>query len=120
MRGARGHSLIEVMVAGLVILAGIIPVGYAVGAGIRLATRGRFRAEAAMAILSRVEVLRATAGRSSADCTTLASGVAVIDGREERWTVGGDSVLREVRIHVTVPHPVAPVSDSVRVSIRCP
>jgi hypothetical protein len=108
------------MVAGFVILAGIIPVGYAVGAGIRLATRGRFRAEAAMAILSRVEILRATAGRSSSDCTALADGAALIDGREERWTVAGDSAVREVRISVSVPHPIAPVSDSVLVSIRCP
>jgi hypothetical protein len=108
------------MVAGLVILAGLIPVGFAVGAGIRLATRGRLRAEAAIALLSRLEALRAQAGRSSADCAALADGSVVIDGREERWTVGGTAKVREVRIVATVPHPVAALADSLSVAVRCP
>ena len=120
MHGARGHSLIEVLVAGLVILAGIIPVGFAVGSGIRLATRGRLRAEAAMALMSRVEILRAVAGRSSADCGGLVDGSALVAGREERWFIGGTAQVREARIIVTVPHPLAPVADSVVVSLRCP
>src|SRR5690242_11230819 len=99
MRGTRGHSLVEVMVAGVVILAGIIPVGVAVGTGIRLATCGRLRAEAAMAILSRIEVLRAR-------CSTLVDGRALINGREERWTVRGGPQVRDVSIRVTIPHPV--------------
>jgi hypothetical protein len=104
--------LVEVMVAGLVILAGIIPVGFAVGTGIRLATRGRLRAEAAMAILSRIEILRAT-------CPVLVDGSAVINGRDERWTVTGGPEVRDVNIRVTIPHPVAPVTDSVVVALRC-
>ena len=99
--------------AGLVILAGIIPVGFAVGTGIRLATRGRLRAEAAMAIMSRIEILRAT-------CPVLVDGSAVVNGRDERWTVTGGPEVRDVSIRVTIPHPVAPVTDSVLVSLRCP
>ena len=105
--------MVEVMVAGLVILAGIIPVGFAVGTGIRLATRGRLRAEAAMAIMSRIEVLRAT-------CPVLVDGSAVVNGRDERWTVTGGPEVSDVNIRVTIPHPVAPVTDSVVVSLRCP
>jgi len=105
--------LVEVMVAGLVILAGIIPVGFAVGTGIRLATRGRLRAEAAMAIMSRIEILRAT-------CPVLVDGSAVVNGRDERWTVTGGPEVRDVSIRVTIPHPVSPVADSVVVSLRCP
>ena len=104
--------MVEVMVAGLVILAGIIPVGFAVGTGIRLATRGRLRAEAAMAIMSRIEVLRAT-------CPVLVDGSAVVNGRDERWTVTGGPEVRDVSIRVTIPHPVATVTDSVLVSLRC-
>lgn len=120
MRPNGGHTLVEVLVAGLVILAGLIPVGMAVGAGIQLATRGRSRAEAALAIMSRVEQLRAIAGRSSADCAGLADGWVLVNGREERWTVGGSAALREIMLTVTVPHPRAPVVDSVRISLRCP
>jgi hypothetical protein len=101
------------MVAGLVILAGIIPVGFAVGTGIRVAARGRLRAEAAMALMSRIEVLRAT-------CPALVDGSAVVNGRDERWTVTGGPEVRDVNIRVTIPHPVAPVTDSVVVSLRCP
>ena len=113
MRGVRGHSLVEVLVAGLVIVAGVIPVGFAVASGIRLATRGRLRAEAAMAIMSRIENLRAR-------CSTLVDGSAVINGRDERWIVSGGPEVRDVSIRVTIPHPVAPVTDSVLVSLRCP
>ncbi|HKP28756.1 MAG TPA: hypothetical protein VJU15_05115 [Gemmatimonadales bacterium] len=113
MRGARGHSLVEVMVAGVVIVAGIIPVGFAIATGIRLATRGRLRAEAAMAVMSRIEILRAT-------CPMLLDGSAVVNGRDERWTVTGGPEVRDVTIRVTIPHPVAPVTDSVVVSLRCP
>jgi hypothetical protein len=108
------------MVAGLVILAGLIPVGVAVGTGIQLANRGRFRAEAALGVMSRIEQLRAIAGRSSADCAALGSGSAVVHGRQERWTVGGSFTVREVAVSVTVPHPRAPVTDSVLVHFRCP
>ena len=101
------------MVAGLVILAGIIPVGFAVGGGIRLATRGRLRAETAMALMSRIEMLRAM-------CPALVDGSAVINGRDERWTVSGGPEVLDVNIRVTIPHPVAPVADSLLVSIRCP
>ena len=113
MPGTRGHSLVEVIVAGLVILVGVIPVGFAVGEGIRLATRGRLRAEAAIALMSRIEVLRAT-------CPRLTDGNAMVDGRDERWTIGGGPEVRDVRITVTIPHPIAPVTDSVAVSLRCP
>ena len=107
------------MVAGLVILAGVIPVGAAVGAAIHLATRGRFRAEAALGIMSRIEILRAVAGRSAAECAALAGGTAMVHGREERWTVTGSAEVREVRVWVTIPHPRVPVTDSVQVSFRC-
>ena len=120
MRGARGHSLVEVMVAGLVILAGIIPAGFAVASGIRLATRGRLRAEAALAIMSRIEVLRSIAGRSSAHCAGLTSGMVTLGGREEQWVVGGTVLVREVTIRVRIPHPLAAIADSVTVSLRCP
>ena len=120
MRGTRGHTLVEVAVAGLVILAGIIPAGFAVASGIRLAARGRLKAEAAMGIMSRIEILRSVAGRSTADCAALASGNATLFGRDERWTVGGTAQVWEVSIHVSIPHPIAAVSDSVVVSIRCP
>src|SRR5262245_53357186 len=110
MRGSRGHSLVEVLVAGLVILAGLIPVGFAVGTGIHLATRGRLRAEAAMAIISRIEMLRAS-------CPALVDGNAMVNGRDERWTVSGGPDVRDVNIRVTIPHPVAPVTDSVVVSL---
>jgi len=108
------------MVAGLVIVAGLLPVGVAVGTGIQLATRGRFRAEAALGLLSRIEQLRAIAGRSSADCAALGSGSAVVHGRQERWTVSGSPGIREISVLVTIPHPRAPVTDSVLVLIQCP
>jgi Tfp pilus assembly protein PilV len=120
MPRSRGHSLVEVLVAGLVLLAGIIPVGAAIAAAIHLATRGRYQAEAALGIMSRLESLRAVAGRSRADCAALTGGTAVVHGRQEAWTVTGAPELRDVLVRVTLPHPRAPVTDSVRVSFRCP
>ncbi len=119
MHGSRGHTLVEVMVAGVVMLAGLIPVGAAVGAGIQLAIRGRSRAEAALGVMSRIEQLRAIAGRSGSDCAALSGGSSSVSGREERWTVTGSPQLREVAVSVTIPHPRAPVTDSVLVYFRC-
>lgn len=119
MHRPRGHSLVEVLVAGLVLLAGVIPVGAAIGAAVRLSTRGRYRAEAALGIMSRLELLRAVAGRSSADCAALTGGTAVVHGRQEAWWVTGTPELRDVLVRVTLPHPGASVTDSVRVSFRC-
>lgn len=117
---SRGHSLVEVLVAGFVILAGLIPVGAAIGAAIHLATRGRFQAEAALGLMSRLETLRSVAGRSSADCAGLAGGTAVVHGRKEAWVVSGTPEVRDVLVSVTIPHPRSPVTDSVQVSFRCP
>ena len=106
--------------AGLVLLAGMIPVGAALGTAIELATRGRLRGEAALGIMSRIELLRAVAGRSSAGCAGLSGGTALVQGRQEQWTVTGTALVREVAVQVTIPTPRAPVTDSARVLIRCP
>ena len=87
---------------------------------VQLATRGRLRAEAALAIMSRIELLRAEAGRSSADCAALAGGTAVVQGARRAWTVTGTAEVREVDVQVTIPNPRVPVADSVRVFFRCP
>jgi hypothetical protein len=63
--------------------------------------------------MSRIELLRA-------NCPTLTDGNAMVNGRDERWTVGGGPEVRDVRITVTIAHPIAPVTDSVGVSLRCP
>ncbi|HEX9895029.1 MAG TPA: hypothetical protein VGA78_13950 [Gemmatimonadales bacterium] len=119
MRGRSGHSLVEVLVAGLVLLAGVVPVAAGLGYSIRLGTRGRARAEAALAALARLDQLRAAAAGSSPRCASLASGSESFPDRLESWTIGTDGDTRIVSVIVTVPLPGGPVSDTAMVRLRC-
>ena len=110
MRGTRGHSLVEVLVPGLVILAGFSGRGGAIGPG-SSSHRGRLRAEAALGIMSRIELLRAEAGRSSADCAALtgrdsggAGAAGVVDCHRDAGGPRGRGSG-----HVPIPEPRSPI-----------
>lgn len=119
MRGSRGHTLVEVLVASLVLVAGLLPVGAALGASARLATRGRARAEAVLTVMRRVEQLRVEALRTTPACGALAAGVVTGPDREEAWSIAGTGPTRTVTVTATVRLPLAWVADTAVVRFRC-
>ncbi len=119
MRASAGHSLVEVLVAGLVLTAGLLPASAAVASGIRLATRGRARAAAALAVMARLDQLRAEADRTTPRCQALASGSLTTTLGAEQWQVAGTGDRRDIRVVVTVALPSGPVADTGEVRFRC-
>jgi len=89
-----GFTLLEVLLALLIITIGVLALAGALGPITRLAAEGRERGRIALALESRIEWLRAEAGRGQ-PCRSLASGTARRpDGVVESWstTVHGRSV----------------------------
>jgi Tfp pilus assembly protein PilV len=119
MRGGSGYSIVEVLVAVQVLLVGLVPASAAISHSIRSGLRGRARATAALAMLSRADRLRSLAQQTVPPCAALADGAAAAVGYSERWTVSGGDTLKTVRLTVTVPLPRLPLVDSARVRFRC-
>jgi hypothetical protein len=119
MRPQSGHSLVEVLVAGLVLLAGVVPVAAGLGYSVRLGTRGRARADAALAAMARLDQLRAQAAQSTPRCASLLNGSVSLPQRLESWTIGTDGDTRIVTVVVTVPLPGGSISDTASVRLRC-
>lgn len=118
MRSRAGLSLVEVMVALVVFAAGVLPVIFGVGLAVREGRRGQARALVAVALLSRMAVLRHTALATDPRCAALAPGDSAGRIREE-WSVErrGDQAL--ILIRGSMQQPGGPVADSLRLLIRC-
>lgn len=103
-RSRRGFTLVEVLVAILVLSVGIIPlVGTSAGVS-RMIGRGRMETRAAQAASSRMEVLRLAAEATSPRCSDPAfasGGPASSGGMTESWLVPPAGTLRQIRVSVT-------------------
>lgn len=105
MRRSRlGFTLIEVLVAVLVLSVGIIPlVGTSAGVT-RMIGSGRMVTRAAQAASSRMEVLRLAAEAAAPRCSDpgFASGGPVTSGgMTESWLVQPAGTVRQIRVTVT-------------------
>jgi len=92
----RGFSLVEAVVAILVLAVGVVALGASAGAVTRMTTLGNRTAGAAAVAASRIEVLRAT------PCATMAGGTATTGKFTESWTVTSvGTLLRAVTVTVS-------------------
>ncbi len=113
-----GFTLVEVLVAILVLSVGLIPL-VGTSAGItRMIGRGRMESRAARAASSRIEILRLAAHATSPRCTdpTFVSGGPVTSGgMTESWLVAPPGTVRLIRVtvtYVTVRGPRAAVLET--------
>jgi len=81
MNGNRGFSLVEVVVAMVILTVGVLGLAASAGAITRLTSEGVRQAGAAAVASSRIETLRAT------DCAALASGSATTGAYSEAWRI---------------------------------
>jgi Tfp pilus assembly protein PilV len=114
-----GHSLVEVLVAGLVLLAGVVPAVAALGHSVRWGVKGRARATAVLAASARMDELRANARQTSPACTSLSSGSLTTPGWSEAWTVNPVPGGRLLSVVATVPLPGGFVSDTLTLRLSC-
>lgn len=119
MRNRTGHSLVEVLVAGMVLLAGVVPAVAALGQSIRWGVKGRARATAVLAAAARMDQLRAGARQTSPACSALSNGSDTAPGWSEMWTVSDVPGGRLLTVIATVSLPSGPVSDTLTLRLSC-
>jgi prepilin-type N-terminal cleavage/methylation domain-containing protein len=103
-RAQAGFSIVEVLVALLVLGIGILGLSGSSAMITRMIGRGKAETHAAVAASRRVEMLRQAAHSSTPRCTAadFASGGPLIqDGLTESWTITPAGPVRRVRVTVT-------------------
>jgi prepilin-type N-terminal cleavage/methylation domain-containing protein len=102
-RTDSGFSIIEVLVAIVILSVGLLALAQSSGTVSRMVGRGKQDTQAAMAAQSQLEVLRRQATTTPTKCTGLTSGSTTVaaSGMTTAWTVTGSGNTREVVITVT-------------------
>lgn len=102
--GRSGFTLVEALVAVVVVGVGIVALMSASSSVTRMIGRGKMETRAALAASRRVEVLRAAAEAGSPRCADPAftsGGPVVVGGVAEKWEVAASGNVRPVRVIVT-------------------
>jgi len=118
--GSSGFTIIEILVAVLVLGVGLIALAGSSAAVTRMLGASRRTSFAAQAAERRLEQLRLTARSSASGCLSLASGAqAYPQGMTERWEVvpGPGAVL--ARVVTTWPVGRGASTDTVATAIAC-
>lgn len=115
MRSSSGFSLVEIVVALVLLGIALPPVGVGLMVAGREARRGEARSRMAIAMLN---VVAEVAAPGAQDCLGLAGS------RQEgqvalSWEPLGSGPVRKVRVQATVGLGAALVSDSLEFRIRC-
>ena len=103
-RSASGLTLIEVLIAIVVLGIGIVALAGGSSMVTRMIGRGKVETRAAQVASRRIEALRLAAAARSPRCTAAAfssGGPAIHDGVTESWVVPPAGRLRRVRVTVT-------------------
>lgn len=121
-RSRSGLTLVEVLVAVVVLAIGIIALAGGSALVTRMIGRGKVETRAAQAAARRVEALRLAAFSTTPRCTAaaFASGGPVMDGGvSESWVVPPAGRVRWVRVTVTYLTVRGPRSASLETGIEC-
>jgi prepilin-type N-terminal cleavage/methylation domain-containing protein len=119
MSSRAGFTLLEVLVALLLLTVGVLGLSATMLPVITLSTTGRAQGRIAQLLESRLDHLRAEL--RAAACAVPASGsLQHPDGTREAWSASGGGGMVEVHLEAGLsgPKPVGP--DSVVSSIACP
>ena len=120
-RGSHGFTLVEVLVALVLLSVGVLGALGVVAALERQLWRTRARSRAATAMQSRIAELRSIAARTDPACLDLQSGTAgQPPGPLESWVVTADGGGTARRVHASVRFTGrGDVTDSVEAVVRC-
>jgi prepilin-type N-terminal cleavage/methylation domain-containing protein len=115
-----GFTLIEVLIAVVVLGIGIVALVSSSASGTRMIGRGRGSTRAVQAATQRMEILRATAYRTSPDCTALANGVdSAANGVVTAWRIAGAGTSRSVQVVSSYRVPGRTRADTLLATFRC-
>jgi Tfp pilus assembly protein PilV len=121
-RSSTGLTLVEVLIAVIVLGVGILALSGSSAFVTRMMGRGKAETHAALAASRRVELLRAAARSTTPRCATpeFSSGGPIIEGGlQESWSVGTTGTVRRVRVEVTYLTVRGPRSAVLETTIEC-
>jgi prepilin-type N-terminal cleavage/methylation domain-containing protein len=122
LRSSSGLTLVEVLIAIVVLGIGIVALAGGSAMTTRMIGRGKIETRAALVSSARVESLRLAAASSNPRCTgaQFASGGPVIhSGVSESWIVPGSGKLRRVRVTISYLTVRGIRSAVLQADIRC-
>ena len=120
LKDERGFTLVEVLVAIVVLVIGVVALVASSASSTRMIGRGRSSTRAVQAATARMEIIRANAYRTSPDCTALANGSdSASTGVVTTWTITGAATPRTVRVISSYQVPGRRRADTLTTQIRC-
>jgi prepilin-type N-terminal cleavage/methylation domain-containing protein len=125
-RSRGGFTIIEVMVAVLVLALGVLALAGSSGFVSRMLGRGRSSTLAAQAAVDQMERLRAYAQATNPPCTHASfadspSAQQRQGGRVQlEWRIVANGKLRDVAVTATFNTPRGPRTETIRTRIVCP
>lgn len=120
MRNVRGVTIIEVLVALIVLETGVLALLTSYAGVTRLIGRGKLATRSAAIAATRLELLREEEERAVPPCTgVLAGSISHPGGLVESWRV--TAAARSVELFVIVSYPAVPhpVSDTFTTTMTC-
>lgn len=117
----RGFSLVEVLVAIVVLAIGILALAQSSGAVTTMIARGKQDTEASLAAQRQLERLRHQAQATTPKCAGLANGSATgpTPGTLVTWTISGGGDSRDVQVTVTYRISRGVRTDTIRTVLGC-
>jgi len=121
-RSARGFTLIEVLVAIVLLTVGVMTLLGSSALVSRMIGRGRGSTVAVQVATARLERLRRVAASTTPKCTSpqFVSDSTTTAGVAERWIVEpGAGLSRRVSVILAYRDPRGPVRDTLRTTVLC-
>ncbi len=117
-----GLTLIEVMVAIVILSVGLLAMASATANVTRMIGHGKWATVASQVAVRRLENVRRVAYSTSPACTSSAligGSATVVSGVSETWSITGSGNTRQVLVTVTYPGAGRSTTDTITTILRC-
>ncbi len=117
-----GFTLMEVMVAIVILSVGLLAMASATANVTRMIGHGKWATVASQVAMQRLENVRRVAYSTSPACTSsaLIGGSATLgSGVSETWSITGSGNTRQVLVTVTYPGAGRSTTDTITTILRC-
>ena len=121
-RSDSGFSVVEVLVAIVVLAVGVVALAGSSAMVTRMIGRGKVETQVAQAAARRVEALRLTAYSTTPRCTAgsfVGGGPVTSNGLTESWSVPPVGKVRNVQVNVTYRTARGPRTVTIQTRIEC-